>query len=67
MAGMYETYTTHRLLNNLRTSIEEQKERFARTRDVKIRLMIKELKTRDLGETNRTKFRRLVDRFISIL
>lgn len=63
MVGFYEKYSTSGLLDMLCHSINDQKERFAHNRDVKIRLIMKELKTRELSQNQSDRFRRLVDRF----
>jgi hypothetical protein len=63
MANFYTNRTTTGLLNTLRSDINILKTSYTKRKDVKIRLIIDELKNRDLTDRQKSELRRLVDKF----
>jgi hypothetical protein len=63
MANFYTNRTTTGLLSTLRSDINILKTSYTKRKDVKIRLIINELKNRDLTDRQKSELRRLVDKF----
>ena len=61
--SIYKNDSVTILLNNLSTSITKLREKYNKRIDVKIRSLIKEIKTRNLTDIQNTKFKRLNVRF----
>ena len=63
MVGIYEHDSNTKLLNALRRGVADLSNRFHYQQNVKVKLVIKELKRRTLTDIQKQTFRRLVDRY----
>jgi hypothetical protein len=63
MVEIYEHHSNTKLLDTLRRGVADLSNRFHYKQNVKVKLVIKELKRRTLTDIQKQTFRRLVDRY----